>query len=60
MIPGLVIEGVSIQYKYVEGWHIYQAEDMPGLYIASKDDELARQDVPVAIQKLRKLDAGIK
>lgn len=53
----------SIQVKYrhmLDGWHVFTSDELPGLYVASKDAELAYHDVATAIEKLLLLDEGIK
>jgi hypothetical protein len=50
---------VSARYKNVEGWHVFQSDDLPGLYVASKDARKAFDDVALSIQTLVRLDEGI-
>lgn len=47
---------VTVQYRTREGWHLFTSEQMDGLFVASPDLEAAFNDVPVAIEKLLKLD----
>lgn len=47
-------------YKSVDGWHVFQADDMPGLYVASKDPVKAFNDVALSIKTLVKLDTGVE
>jgi hypothetical protein len=42
------------------GWHVYTCELLPGLYVASRDDKAAYNDVPTAITMLFKLDFGVR
>jgi hypothetical protein len=51
---------IGVFYKHADGWHVFTCKELPGLYIASKDAELAYNDVPVAIEKLLELDFGVK
>lgn len=39
-------------------WFVYTSDAMPGLYVASKDDKVAYNDLPAAIRMLFKLDFG--
>lgn len=51
---------VCIEYKNVDGVHVFTSEDLPGLYIASKDDEAAYRDVAEGIKLLVRLDYGME
>lgn len=51
---------VCAKYKSVEGWHVFHSDDLPGLYVASKDPARAYEDVACAIETLIELDEGIK
>lgn len=50
---------VAVQYKCVEGYHVYTSPELPGLYVASKDAALAAADVAPAIRMLLEMDYGI-
>jgi hypothetical protein len=54
------ITSLMIEYKHVEGWHVFTSKDLPGLYVASMDARSAFEDIPTAIQKLLELNDGIK
>ena len=47
---------VTVQYQTREGWHLFTSHQMDGLFVASPDLETAFNDVPVAIERLLKLD----
>lgn len=47
---------ISVRRASRDGWFVYTSEAIPGLYIASKDDRAAYNDVPKAIAQLFKLD----
>ena len=51
---------ICAKYKHVDGWHVFQSEDLPGLYVASRDAEKAFDDVSLSIETLIKLDEGIE
>ena len=53
------ITSISVEYKNVDGWHVFSSMDIAGLYVASPDQELAYNDVAFAIEKLLKLNMGI-
>ena len=46
-------------YKNAEGWHVFMSDDLPGLYVASRDLSVAYDDVARSIQLLLKLDEGL-
>jgi len=51
---------VEVKYKGVDGWHIFESDELVGLLVASKDPAIAFADVPTAIEQLLMLDEGIK
>ena len=53
------ITSIRIDYKHVEGWHVFMSKDIPGLYVASQDAREAYEDVGPTLEKLLKLNAGI-
>lgn len=53
------ITSFKVDYKNVQGWHVFTSEELPGLYVASKDPEKAYDDVAGAIAMLVELDTGI-
>lgn len=50
---------ICVDYKFVDGWHVFASEGMLGLYVASQDAQKAFDDVGPSIQMLLKLDEGI-
>lgn len=50
---------IPIQYKEVDGWHVYISDSFPGFYVASADKEKARNNIIPSINKLIELDTGI-
>ena len=54
------ITSIMIEYKHVEGWHVFSSAELPGLYVASMDAREAFNDVATAIAKLLELNDGIK
>lgn len=49
---------IDVSYRAEGGWHIFQADQMPGLYVASRDPLVAYSAVGPSIEKLVKLDTG--
>lgn len=50
---------ICVRYKNVEDWHVFESEELPGLYVASKDRQKAYEDVPQSITLLLRLIEGI-
>ena len=55
----MVKTSISTTYRTVEGWHVFVSDDLPGLYVASKDLQSAYDDVVRSIQSLLKLDEDV-
>jgi hypothetical protein len=51
---------ICVNYKCVDGWHVFASDDLPGLYVASQDAKTAFDDVATAIEKLLHLNQGVK
>lgn len=58
-MPNQKIANLSVEYKNVDGWHVFSSDELPGLYVASQDAETAYNDVAVAIEKLIELNIGV-
>lgn len=54
----LIATPIQVVRRLRSGWHVYTCDALPGLYVASKDDKKAYNDVPAAIKLLFKLDHG--
>lgn len=49
---GKQLSSICVNYKNVDGWHVFQSDEIHGLYVASKDARKSYDDVKVAIEKL--------
>jgi hypothetical protein len=49
---------VEVRYKNIAGWHVFESEELPGLYVASPDPEKAFNDIPEAIKTLLNIASG--
>jgi hypothetical protein len=58
MANGVTTE-ICVRKIVKDGWHVYTCEQLPGLYVAHKNDRTAYDDLPEAIRKLVKLDDGV-
>lgn len=43
---------VSVTYRNLAGWHVFTADDIPGLYVASPDPIKAYNDVARSLEVL--------
>lgn len=50
---------ICVSHKYVEDWHVFSSDDLPGLYVASKDARIAFEDVATSIEKLVLLNESL-
>lgn len=50
---------LCVNYKFAEDWHVFSSDELPGLYVASKEAEVAHRDVSAAIEKLLLLNEGL-
>ena len=50
---------IEVTHKVAGGFHIFEAEQMPGLYVAHRDARRAYRAVAPAIEKLVELDTGV-
>ena len=55
-----VTTSICVKYKYADGWHIFQSDEIHGLYVANKDAKTSYDDVGVAIEKLILLNEGME
>ena len=51
---------LCVEYKHVDGWHVFSSKEVEGLYVASADPEHAYNDVARSIQMLLELNEGLK
>ena len=43
---------VAVEYRFIDGYHVFTSRDVYGLYVASKDPRKAFDGVAPAIQQL--------
>lgn len=55
----IVKTSIDVNYKFKDGWHVFQAPEMPGFYVASKDAEKAFKDVTPSLKAAVKLTFGV-
>lgn len=57
---GKQLSSICVNYKNVDGWHVFQSDEIHGLYVANKDARTSYEDVKVAIENLILLDEKVK
>jgi hypothetical protein len=50
---------VCVQYRYIDGYHVFTSDDVYGLYVASQDAREAFSNIAPAIELLVKLNEKI-
>jgi hypothetical protein len=50
---------IEVSYKLVDGWHIFEAEQLPGFYVANTDPRKAYDAIGPTLEQLVKLDTGM-
>ena len=50
---------IEVQYRFIDGYHVFTSEDVYGLYVASRNPEKAFGNVQASIEKLIKLNHGV-
>lgn len=50
---------IKVQYRFVDGHHMFTSDDIDGLLVVSKDAETAYRDVAPSIKLLLKMNEGI-
>jgi hypothetical protein len=43
---------IHVQYRFVDGYHVFTSEEVRGLYVASKDPQKAFEDVAPVLREL--------
>ena len=51
--------GITVDYRCINGYHVYTSTDVYGLYVANSDPEAAYNAVGPSLEKLIKLNEGI-
>jgi hypothetical protein len=54
------IEGtILVDYRVVDGWHVFTSKQVRGLYVANPDQRLAYEAVGPSIEKLLELNERV-
>ena len=43
---------ILVDYRVIDGWHVFTSDQVRGLYVANPDQHLAYQSVAPTIEKL--------
>jgi len=58
MRKAATLSTISVQYRNVDGYHVFTSADMRGLYVASKDARQAFDSVGPLLQELFAIKTG--
>jgi hypothetical protein len=50
---------IRVNYRFIDGYHVYTSDDVYGLYVAHRDPCAAFQAVAPSLEKLIQLNEGI-
>jgi hypothetical protein len=50
------INGYNIDYKLQDEWHVFTSVQLPGLYVANRQYDIAYNDIQMSIEKLLELN----
>lgn len=50
---------IRVNYRFIDGYHVYTSDDVYGLYIAKRDAQAAYEAVAPSLERLIKLNEGI-
>ena len=50
---------IRVNYRFMDGYHVYTSEDVYGLYVASRDPQAAYAAVAPSLEKLIQLNEGV-
>ncbi len=50
---------IRVNYRFIDGYHVYTSEDVYGLYVANRDPLAAYEAVAPSLEKLIELNEGI-
>lgn len=54
-----LMAAIRVNYRFVDGYHLYTSDDVYGLYVASRDPSQAYAAVAPSLEKLIRLNEGI-
>ncbi len=50
---------VAVEYRFIDGYHVFTSRDVYGLYVASRDPRKAYDAVAPAIKQLLNVNEGV-
>jgi len=50
---------IRVNYRFIDGYHVYTSDDVYGLYVANRDATRAYAAVAPSLEKLIQLNEGI-
>jgi hypothetical protein len=52
----MTVMGIRVEHRVVGMQHVFTSPDLPGLFVAHRDRDMAEADVPAAIEMLRAME----
>ena len=59
-MPDSHLSTITIDYRVIDGWHVFTSADVPGLYVANEDQEVAFDAVGPTIEMLLQLNENVR
>lgn len=59
-MPDSSISTVTVDYRVVDGWHVFTSADVRGLYVANENQEAAFNAVGPTIETLLQLNENVR
>jgi hypothetical protein len=59
-MPDSNISTVTVDYRIIDGWHVFTSADVRGLYVANEDQEAAFNAVGPTIETLLQLNENVR
>ena len=54
----MIRTSINVKYKFARGWHVFESDDVLGLYVAHRDAKKCFDDVQKIAANLLKVNEG--
>jgi hypothetical protein len=59
-MPDSNISTITVDYRIIDGWHVFTSADVRGLYVANENQEAAFNAVGATIETLLQLNENVR
>ena len=59
-MPDSHFSTITIDYRLVDGWHVFTSADVHGLYVANEDQEAAFNSIAPTVETLLQLNENVR